>query len=94
MNLKAVSGIAMSDYTTNMSALPEWHRPEEAGRVLGSDHRRQNQWFCEKRNERTRPALLREDAVRAVEKAIVNGRGNTSCWRWRPIPVKPVPPSP
>jgi hypothetical protein len=34
-----------------------------------------------------------EDAVRAVEKAIVNGH-KKSCWQWRPVPVKPVPLSP
>ncbi|MFT8139884.1 DEAD/DEAH box helicase family protein, partial [Salmonella enterica subsp. enterica serovar Enteritidis] len=61
---------------TNMSkALPEWHRPEELLDMLGSDPQKQNQWFAE--NPGMSELGLRyyqEDAVRAVEQAIVNGQ--------------------
>lgn len=76
--MKTKSGIWYRDvrHTTNMSkALPEWHRPEELLDMLGSDPHRQNQWFAE--NPGMSELGLRyyqEDAVRAVENAIVNGQ--------------------
>lgn len=76
--MKTKSGIWYRDvrHTTNMSkALPEWHRPEELSDMLGSDAQMQNQWFAN--NPGMSELGLRyyqEDAVRAVENAIVNGR--------------------
>ena len=76
--MKTKSGIWYRDvrHTTNMSkALPEWHRPEELLDMLGSDPQKQNQWFAD--NPGMSELGLRyyqEDAVRAVEKAIVNGQ--------------------
>ena len=76
--MKTKSGIWYRDvrHTTNMSkALPEWHRPEELSDMLGSDAQRQNQWFAN--NPGMSELGLRyyqEDAVRAVENAIVNGQ--------------------
>lgn len=76
--MKTKSGIWYRDvrHTTNMSkALPEWHRPEELSDMLGSDAQRQNQWFAD--NPGMSELGLRyyqEDAVRAVETAIVNGQ--------------------
>lgn len=76
--MKTKSGIWYRDvrYTTNMSkALPEWHRPEELLDMLGSDPQRQNLWFAD--NAEMSELGLRyyqEDAVRAVETAIVNGQ--------------------
>ena len=76
--MKTKSGIWYRDvrHTTNMSkALPEWHRPEELVSMLGSDPQLQNQWFND--NPGMSELGLRyyqEDAVRAVEKAIVNGQ--------------------
>jgi len=76
--MKTKSGIWYRDvrHTTNMSkALPEWHRPEELSDMLGSDAHIQNQWFAG--NPGMSELGLRyyqEDAVRAVETAIVNGQ--------------------
>ena len=76
--MKTKSGIWYRDvrHTTNMSkALPEWHRPEELSDMLGSDAHIQNQWFAD--NPGMSELGLRyyqEDAVRAVETAIVNGQ--------------------
>lgn len=76
--MKTKSGIWYRDvrHTTNMSkALPEWHRPEELSDMLGSDAQMQNQWFAN--NPGMSELGLRyyqEDAVRAVENAIVNGQ--------------------
>jgi len=76
--MKTKSGIWYRDvrHTTNMSkALPEWHRPEELSDMLGSDAHIQNQWFAN--NPGMSELGLRyyqEDAVRAVETAIVNGQ--------------------
>ena len=76
--MKTKSGIWYRDvrHTTNMSkALPEWHRPEELSDKLGSDAHIQNQWFAD--NPGMSELGLRyyqEDAVRAVETAIVNGQ--------------------
>lgn len=76
--MKTKSGIWYRDvrHTTNMSkALPEWHRPEELSDMLGSDAHIQNQWFAN--NPGMSELGLRyyqEDAVRAVENAIVNGQ--------------------
>lgn len=76
--MKTKSGIWYRDvrHTTNMSkALPEWHRPEELSDMLGSDAHIQNQWFAG--NPEMSELGLRyyqEDAVRAVETAIVNGQ--------------------
>ncbi|UJQ23604.1 type I restriction-modification system endonuclease [Pantoea agglomerans] len=76
--MKTKSGIWYRDvrHTTNMSkALPEWHRPEELSDMLGSDAQMQNPWFAN--NPGMSELGLRyyqEDAVRAVENAIVNGQ--------------------
>ena len=76
--MKTKSGIWYRDVrdTRNMSkALPEWHRPEELLEMLGSEPQKQNQWFAD--NPGMSELGLRyyqEDAVRAVEKAIVKGQ--------------------
>lgn len=76
--MKTKSGIWYRDvrHTTNMSkALPEWHRPEELLDMLGSDPQKQNQWFAENPGmSELGLRYYREDAVRAVEQAIVNGQ--------------------
>lgn len=76
--MKTKSGIWYRDvrHTTNMpKALPEWHRPEELQAMLGSDPQKQNSWFTD--NPGMNELGLRyyqEDAVRAVETAIVSGQ--------------------
>lgn len=76
--MKTKSGIWYRDvrHTTNMAkALPEWHRPEELVAMLDCDTQMQNRWFSD--NPGMSELGLRyyqEDAVRAVENAIVNGQ--------------------
>ncbi|UUE08794.1 type I restriction-modification system endonuclease [Dickeya zeae] len=76
--LKTRSGIWYRDvrHTSNMSkALPEWHRPEELIAMLGSDPQKQNQWFADNPNmSELGLRYYQEDAVRAVENAIINGQ--------------------
>ncbi|CNH31796.1 DEAD/DEAH box helicase [Yersinia massiliensis] len=76
--IKTKSGIWYRDvrHTANMpKALPEWHQPEELVAMLGCDPQKQNQWFAD--NPSMSELGLRyyqEDAVRAVENAIVAGK--------------------
>ncbi|GAL03983.1 type I restriction-modification system restriction subunit R [Photobacterium aphoticum] len=76
--LKTQSGIWYRDvrHPTNMpKALPEWHRPEELLAKLDSDPQLQNRWFTD--NSDMSDLGLRyyqEEAVQAVENAIVNGQ--------------------
>ncbi|NMT18311.1 DEAD/DEAH box helicase family protein, partial [Vibrio parahaemolyticus] len=72
------SGIWCRDvrHATNMAkALPEWHRPEELIAKLESDNQLNNRWFSD--NADMSDLGLRyyqEEAVQAVEKAIVSGQ--------------------
>ncbi|MGF1746213.1 type I restriction-modification system endonuclease [Vibrio minamisatsumaniensis] len=76
--VKTKSGIWYRDvrHATNMpKALPEWHRPEELVAKLESDDQLTNKWFS--RNTDMNDLGLRyyqEEAVQAVEKAIVAGQ--------------------
>ncbi|HCG8567985.1 type I restriction-modification system endonuclease [Vibrio parahaemolyticus] len=76
--VKTKSGIWCRDvrYATNMAkALPEWHRPEELIAKLESDNQLNNRWFSD--NADMSDLGLRyyqEEAVQAVEKAIVSGQ--------------------
>ncbi len=76
--MKTKSGIWYRDvrHQANMpKALPEWHQPEELMAMLGCDPQKQNQWFAD--NPSMSELGLRyyqEDAVRAVENAIVAGQ--------------------
>lgn len=78
--LKTKSGIWYRDVrdTRNMpKALPEWHRPEELIELLGSDPQRRNQWFADHLDmNELGLRYYQEDAVRAVEKAVVEGQQN------------------
>ena len=75
---KSKSGIWYRDvrHPTNMAkALPEWHRPEELLALLENDQQLQNTWFTD--NSDMSDLGLRyyqEEAVQAVEKAIVAGQ--------------------
>ncbi|MCG9612244.1 type I restriction-modification system endonuclease [Vibrio harveyi] len=76
--VKTKSGIWCRDvrHPTNMAkALPEWHRPEELIAKLESDNQLNNRWFSD--NADMSDLGLRyyqEEAVQAVEKAIVSGQ--------------------
>lgn len=76
--VKTKSGIWYRDVRrpTNMpKALPEWHRPEELQAMLTRDNHSLNQWFAD--NPGMGDLGLRyyqEEAVQAVEQAIVNGQ--------------------
>ncbi|MGR2701250.1 type I restriction-modification system endonuclease [Vibrio campbellii] len=76
--VKTKSGIWCRDvrHATNMAkALPEWHRPEELMAKLESDNQLNNRWFSD--NADMSDLGLRyyqEEAVQAVEKAIVSGQ--------------------
>ncbi len=76
--VKTKSGIWCRDvrHATNMAkALPEWHRPEELIAKLESDNQLNNRWFSD--NADMSDLGLRyyqEEAVQAVEKAIVSGQ--------------------
>ncbi|EOE2118622.1 type I restriction-modification system endonuclease [Vibrio vulnificus] len=76
--VKTKSGIWCRDvrHSTNMAkALPEWHRPEELIAKLESDNQLNNRWFSD--NADMSDLGLRyyqEEAVQAVEKAIVSGQ--------------------
>lgn len=76
--VKTKSGIWCRDvrHPTNMAkALPEWHRPEELIAKLESDNQLNNRWFSD--NSDMSDLGLRyyqEEAVQAVEKAIVSGQ--------------------
>ncbi|KJF90754.1 type I restriction-modification system endonuclease [Photobacterium leiognathi] len=76
--VKTKSGIWCRDvrHPTNMAkALPEWHRPEELIAKLESDNQLNNRWFRD--NADMSDLGLRyyqEEAVQAVEKAIVSGQ--------------------
>ncbi|PKH03100.1 type I restriction-modification system endonuclease [Psychromonas sp. MB-3u-54] len=76
--IKTKSGIWYRDirHNTNMpKALPAWHRPEELVAKLEQDKQTGNDWFMD--NPDMSALGLRyfqEDAVRAVEKAVVNGQ--------------------
>ncbi|MFH0287496.1 type I restriction-modification system endonuclease [Vibrio owensii] len=76
--VKTKSGIWYRDvrHATNMpKALPEWHRPEELLAKLEDDVHYQNSWFSN--NADMSDLGLRyyqEEAVQAVEKAIVAGQ--------------------
>ncbi|MCR9940974.1 type I restriction-modification system endonuclease [Vibrio owensii] len=76
--VKTKSGIWCRDvrHATNMAkALPEWHRPEELIAKLESDNQLNNRWFND--NADMSDLGLRyyqEEAVQAVEKAIVSGQ--------------------
>ena len=75
--VKTKSGIWCRDvrHASNMpKALPEWHRPEELIAKLESDNQLNNRWFSD--NADMSDLGLRyyqEEAVQAVEKAIVSG---------------------
>jgi len=76
--IKTKSGIWHRDIRANTNmpkALPAWHRPEELLAKLEQDKQADNDWFT---NNPDMSALglryFQEDAVRAVEKAIVNGQ--------------------
>ena len=76
--IKTKSGIWHRDIrdNTNMpKALPAWHRPEELIAKLEQDKHQHNNWFTD--NPDMSALGLRyfqEDAVRAVEQAVVNGQ--------------------
>jgi type I restriction enzyme R subunit len=76
--IKTKSGIWYRDirHNTNMpKALPAWHSPEELIAKLAQDNQIRNNWFTD--NPDMSALGLRyfqEDAVRAVEKAVVNGQ--------------------
>ncbi|HAS8421889.1 TPA: type I restriction-modification system endonuclease [Vibrio vulnificus] len=76
--VKTKSGIWCRDvrHATSMAkALPEWHRPEELIAKLESDNQLNNRWFSD--NADMSDLGLRyyqEEAVQAVEKAIVSGQ--------------------
>ncbi|WP_440888361.1 type I restriction-modification system endonuclease [Vibrio sp. WZ-1] len=76
--VKTKSGIWCRDvrHQTNMAkALTEWHRPEELIAKLESDNQLNNRWFSD--NADMSDLGLRyyqEEAVQAVEKAIVSGQ--------------------
>lgn len=76
--VKTKSGIWYRDVrrANNMpKALPEWHRPEELLAMLGSDTEKQNRWFSDHPNMATLGLrYYQEDAVRAVEEAIIHGQ--------------------
>lgn len=76
--MKTQSGIWYRDvrHAGNMpKALPEWHRPEELVTMLGSDPQLRNQWFASHPDMKALGLrYYQEDAVRAVEKAIIEGK--------------------
>lgn len=76
--MKTKSGIWYRDirHISNMpKALPEWHRPEELAAMLENDREKLNQWFADYpgMNE-LGLRYYQQDAVRAVERAIVAGQ--------------------
>lgn len=76
--IKSKSGIWYRDVrhsTYFAKALPEWHRPEELMAMLETDYQKRNQWFAE-HSDMSELGLryYQEDAVKAVEQAIVKGQ--------------------
>ncbi|MGY2575484.1 type I restriction-modification system endonuclease [Vibrio sp. C8] len=76
--IKTKSGIWYRDvrHSTNLAkALPEWHRPEELMAMLETDYQKHNQWFADHPDMSDLGLrYYQEDAVKAVELAIVKGQ--------------------
>ncbi len=76
VNQSGTSGIAIIRHHQYVKTLPEWHRREElvGGRHAGRRSAKQNSGLPKTGMSELGLRQLREDAVRAVEKAIVNGQ--------------------